>query len=156
MTTTETPITRRASKKAGTKKKKASSKKKKADPNDQAELLRRMQNRLLLDNRIHFGRTAGRTVGQFGGNIIAGIFDPLTGLSELFGFIEGTGAGLRDGVQTSRLIFVQARASASNNGVKTLEARLKKLKAKRKKANSEILSDEELEALTPDLMAALS
>jgi hypothetical protein len=121
-----------------------------------ADTLRRLQNTVLLNNRVHFGRTTGRGLGQFGGNFIAAITDPITGLSELFGFVEGLGGGLREGVQTSRLIFVDAKSKTHGKSVEKLQAQLKKAKARAKKSSENFMSAEELAEVEPDLEAALA
>ena len=120
------------------------------------DVLRRLQNTILLQNRLHYGKGLGRGVGQAGGSIISGILDPITGLSELFGFVEGLGGGLREGVQTSRLVFIEARTKGRGMSVNKLQAKLDKMKAKQKHGEETFLSEEELAAIEPDLTAALS
>ena len=121
-----------------------------------ADVLRRVQNTILLRERIHYGRSTGKGLGQFLANFVAGVMDPLTGLEQGFGFIEGVGGGLRDGVQTSRLIYIDARHSSSVKNVEHMQKKLDKLKAKGNKAQETFMSDEELASIEPELAEALA
>lgn len=127
----------------------------KEDPKDTVEVpvetLERLQRQLLLTNRIHYGESLGRGVGQITGQLVCGIFDPITGLSQSAKFFEGICRGVDKGVQTSRLIYEEARYSSGRNKIRHLESRLKKLRERQEAAVHTDLTAEEVEEMGKNL-----
>jgi len=111
------------------------------------EQLQRLQNTLLLQNRVHFGEDTGRIVGQFGGNFVAGLFDPLQGIAQFCGFIEGAGKGLRKGVLTSKAVYLEANLNTNRKSRQALERKLDKMREREAQGNEHFLDAEELETL---------
>ena len=111
------------------------------------EQLQRLQNTLLLQNRVHFGEDTGRIVGQFGGNFVAGIFDPLQGIAQLCGFVEGLGGGLKKGVLTSKAVYLEANLSTNRKSRQALERKLDRMRDRESQGNEHFLDAEEMETL---------
>ena len=135
--------------------------KKKAQPKTvevEVEQLVRLRNTLLLQNRIHFGKTTGRGVGQALGSILMFPFDPITGASEFFGLVEGLGGGIREGLQTSRLVYVDSKTRSGRKNLDQLQSKLQKLRKRTAQHESTFMSEQELSEISddPELAEALA
>lgn len=108
------------------------------------EQLLQMQNTLLLQRRLYFGEDIGRGTGQFVGNFVSGVCDPITGLSQLFGFLGGLGKGAQKGVLTSRAIFLDARIRSGRDTVRTLERKLDRARERHEQGSDAFMSAEDL------------
>ena len=111
------------------------------------EQLRRLENTLLLQNRVHFGEDTGRIVGQFSGNFVAGIFDPLQGLAQLCGFVEGLGKGGRKGFLTSKAIYLDANLKGNRKSLQALERRLESMREREAQGSQHFVEVGDIEDL---------
>jgi hypothetical protein len=112
-----------------------------------AEHLKRIENTLLLHNRHHFGEETGRLAGQFSGNFVAGIFDPLQGLAQLCGFVEGLGKGGRKGFLTSKAIYLDANLKGNQKSLQAMERKLDSMREREAQGSQHFLDSEEMETL---------